>query len=511
MTEPAPIVDGRHLPRKDLRFDADAVVVGSGAGGAVVATELAEAGLDVVVLEEGGHTPPEVYGSLRPSESLRRLGREAGTTAAIPIGDSPLIGVMMGRTVGGSSTMTGGVCFRVPSSILRHWERVHRLDGYSEERMEPYYRRVETAMRVSETPAELRSRSTALFGEGAARLGYPLKPMRRNMVGCVGMSRCNFGCPRQAKMSVDLSYLPRARAKGARIFADVRVDRVTRRDGRAGGVEGRLLNGPNGSPGARLSVVAPIVVVAAGTVHTPAILRRSRVGVGSGALGRNLTLHPSFRAAAVFDEEVRGWEGALQGAYSDHFEHEGITLNSAFLPLNLLAATVPGAGREYLEDVRRMGRLAVFGALVHDDGGGRLWRGPGREPIITYRLSRRDKSRMLHGIRILARTFFEAGARKVMLPIFGAAPLTSPDQIDAIDERIPAGRLETVSFHPLGTARMGVDDRRAVVSPTGETFDLPGLWVADGSIFPTSIGVNSQLPIMAMATRIAFQLLDRAL
>lgn len=503
-----PIVEGRHLPLRDLTLKADVVVIGSGAGGAVIATELAEEGYDVLVLEEGGYTKPEVYGALRPSETLRRLGREAGTTAALPVGDTPILGIMMGRTVGGSSTMTGGVCYRIPDAIADTWDKSLGLHGYSAAAMAPFFERVEKAMRVRDVPEDLRSRSTTIFGEGAAKLGKPLKAMRRNMTGCAGYSRCNFGCPRTAKLSVDISYLPRARAKGARIVSDVLVRRVRIRGGRAAGVEGRLLNGPRGTPGARLTVEARHVFCCAGTIHTPEILRRSGVGIRRGVLGRNITLHPSFRAIGVFDEEIAGWDGALQSAYSDHYEHEGITLNSAYLPQNILAATVPSAGRAFMQGVREMGHLAVFGALVHDGPGGRLWRGPGREPWMTYRMEPRDKERMFRGIRILAETFFAAGAKKVMVPIFGYPALDSPDDIAKIDASIPAGRLETMSFHPLGSARMGIDERRSVVQPTGETWDLPGLWIADGSVFPSSIGVNSQLPIMAMATRIAANFLD---
>ena len=505
-----PVVEGRHLVRGEkLVLDADVVVVGSGAGGAVIATELAEQGLDVVVLEEGGHTPADVYAKLRPTDTMRRMGREAWTTTALPIGDTPAIAVTMGRTVGGSSTMTGGVAYRIPAPIVDRWERELGLQGYSARGMEPYFERVEKAMLVRDVPVSQRSRSTTLFDEGITKLGHSLKPMRRNMTGCEGHSRCNFGCPVKAKLSVDISYLPRARARGVRIYSDCLVQRVTVRGGRAAGVEGRVLNGRNGKRGERLTVNAKAVFVCAGTLHTPMVLHRTGVGRGRGVLGRGITLHPSFRVGALFDKDVNGWDGALQSAYSDGWEHEGITLNSAYLPLNFLAATVPGVGKEYLQRIADVGRLAVFGVLVHDEAGGRLYRGPGREPWLTYRMDPRDKVRFVRGIHVLAEGWFAAGAKRVFLPIFGQAPIDSMDQMKKIDAKIPATHFESASFHPLGSARMGTDERKSIVQPTGETWDLPGLWVADGSVFPTSIGVNSQLPIMAMATRIAAEFLQR--
>lgn len=498
-----PIVEGKTLPRKDIAISADVVVIGSGAGGAVMATELAEAGLDVVVLEEGSNTTPDTYGKMRITESLRVLGREAGSSAAIPIGDTPMIGIMMGRTVGGSSTMTGGVCFRIPEVIADGWAKTEGLHDLAPDRMERHYERVEKAMSVEVVPVDMRSRATTLFDDGARKRGFALKSMRRNTSGCIGLSRCNFGCPRHAKLSVDLSYLPRARAKGARIWSDVLVDRVTHRSGRASGVVGRVLNGADGGRGSAFSVAARAVVVSAGTLHTPQILGRSGVGRLRRVLGRGLTLHPSFRVAAIFDEEVNGWDGAFQSAFSDHYEPEGITLNSAFPPLNVLAAAIPGIGRAYIDGVKQLGHLAVFGALVHDGPGGRLRRGPGREPWTFYKLAAEDRAKILRGMRIMSEIFFDVGAKQVLLPIFGQPALTSPDQLKLIEAGVPMKKIETISFHPLGSARMGIDDRRAIVSPTGETFDLPGLWVADGSIFPSSIGVNSQLPIMAMATRIS--------
>lgn len=502
------ITEAKRLPGgRDVTLDADVVVVGSGAGGAVVATELAAAGRDVLVLEEGGNVPQEIYGRWRPSQSLRHICREAGSTAAIPIGDTPLIGIMMGRTIGGSSVMTGGVCFRIPESIAETWSKVHGLADLAPEAMDPWYAIVEDAMNVREVPVAMRSKATTLFDAGARKLGYELKSMKRNTSGCIGHSRCNFGCPVGAKLSVDLSYLPRARKHGARIWSDVLVEKVRIRGGRAAGVTGRLLN-RRGGRGSRFEVRANAVFLCAGTLHTPKILGATGVGRGRGVLGRNLTLHPSYRVAALFDEDVNGWDGSFQAAFSDHFEREGITLNAAFPPLNVLAAMLPGVGRAYMDRVEKMGKLAVFGALVHDEGGGRLWNGPGREPWVTYRMAPHDKQRFLRGIRILSETYFAAGAKQVLLPIFGSEPLTSPDQLSLLDRNVPAKLLESMSFHPLGSARMSIHEKRGIVQPTGESWDLPGLYVADGSVFPTSIGVNSQLPIMAMATRISHKFLE---
>jgi len=170
-----------------------------------------------VVLEEGPFVPPEDYGRMRPSESIRHLWRDGAMTTAFGLGDTPLVNVTMGRCVGGSSVLTGGVCFRIPDAVLQEWVDERGLADLSPAAMEPYFEEVERVVRVEEVPEHMRSRGTRRFGEGLARRGHALQPLRRNTRGCGGCGRCNFGCPRQAKQSVDLTYLPRAFAGGARL------------------------------------------------------------------------------------------------------------------------------------------------------------------------------------------------------------------------------------------------------------------------------------------------------
>lgn len=507
LSEPTPILEGRNHPG-DLITDVDVAIVGSGASGSVAAKILAESGLSVMVLEEGGFVPPERYAGFRPTESLRHMYRDAGTTAAIGLGDTPLISILAGRTVGGSSTLTGGVIFRIPEAILAGWQREHGLDDFTPERLEEAYLSVERETFVETVPEEMRSRSTTLFDEGAKKLGFSLKPMKRNTKGCRGSSRCNFGCPNRAKMSVDVTYLATARSQGAVVVSDCRVSRLMIEGDAVKGVEGHLLDGIGGKRG-RVRVHAKKVVIAGSALSTPLLLKGAGVGRWSRAVGRNLTLHPGFRVAALFDQDVSAWKGALQSAYSDAYEADGLTLNSVFAPINILAAMLPGVGADLQAYTSQMKQLATFGMMVHDDGGGRVWRMPGGRALYTYRMSKRDKLRMLKGIRILAETYFAAGAREVLLPVFGIPPIRSVDELRFLDDvRIPARRFECVTFHPLGTARMGLDPRTSAVKPSGETHDVRGLYVVDGSVFPSSIGVNSQMPIMAVATQLAWGIRD---
>jgi choline dehydrogenase-like flavoprotein len=503
------VVIGREL---GAAFDetCDAVVVGSGAGGAVMASILAEAGQRVIVLEEGPYYKPEEYGAFRPTESMRRIWREAGLLAAFGLGQTPVIGLSAGRCVGGSSVLTGGVCFRIPSEFHATWVDDLGLNDYSEAGFENVYREVEKRVKVGEVPREMRSLGTEKFVTGAERLGISMSPLRRNTSGCIGNGRCNFGCPSGAKMSVDVSYLPHALQNGARVISDALVEKVEIDRGRATGVTGRILGGLKGRPSRPFRVRARAVVVACGTLHTPVLLFNSGLGRATPALGRNVTLHPALRVSALFDDVVAGWNGALQSVYSDHFHSEGITLVGVYSAINVIAAALPGVGASHRRLVADLPRHGVFGALVHDEGGGSVRLGTGREPVLTYRMAPRDLMRLKRSMTILAEMAFAGGAREVYLPVFGTSAIDSPDKVKKLEQGpLDARRIECLAFHPLGSARMATDARRGVVDPSGQSYEVKDLYIADGSILPTSIGVNSQLPIMAMATHLGWRLADR--
>ena len=496
-----PVVRGRDQGAP-FAASVDVVVVGSGSGGAVVARELARAGRSVLVVEEGGHYAPEEYGKLAPSQSFRRLAREAGMGVAMGLGDTPLIALLSGKCVGGSSVLTGGVCFRIPDEVLAGWERDLGLGHLAPDALAPFFEEVERDIHVETVPDHMRSRATELFVEGADKLGIPMRSMRRNTRGCRGAARCNFGCPHGAKQSVDVSMLPEATTRGARILSDALVERVEITGGRARGVRGRFLDGETGEPRVPFEIRAKVVVVACGSLHTPVLLRKS--GLGSPHLGRHLTVHPAVRIGALFDERVEGWDGALQSVFSDHFLKDGIWLNGVYTAVNVLAAAFPGIGPEHRRLVKQVPNLAFFGAMVHDEGGGQVRRWLSREPLVLYRMIRRDKERLVRGIKILAEMALAAGAREVLLPIFGTSTVKRREDLAALDDpRLPASRIECMSFHPLGTARMATTREAGVVKPTGETWDVENLFVLDGSVLPTSIGVNSQLPIMATSLALA--------
>jgi choline dehydrogenase-like flavoprotein len=395
--------------------------------------------------------------------------------------------------------------------VLHDWSTRLGLHELDERGMEPCFTAVERAIHVEEVPLAARSRSTQLFALGAAAQGHPLKPLRRNTRGCNGCGRCNFGCPHGAKLSVDVTYLPRALAAGATLYSDCAVDRLTFERDRATGATGRVLDGPRARTRGRFTIRARRVVLSAGAYASPLLLMKSGLGRGrSGQIGRNLTLHPGFRVMARFDELVQGWKGALQSAYSDAFERDRITLVGLFVPPGVLAATLPGIAEGHRQSAASIPQLSVFGGMLHDGAGGTVHSFFG-QPLMTYRLSAPDRAAVPILMRRMAEIWFAAGAKSVYLPVLGLGPV-DPDRLRTLDlEHVPAKLLECASQHPLGTCRMGVSPAASVVDPDGQLWERRELFVADGSILPTSLGVNPQLSIMSMATRIAWKLRERPL
>lgn len=504
--------------------NTEVLIVGSGAAGAVVAAELAEAGIRCVVLEEGPYLLPDDLAVMRPSDTMRRGWREAGMSFTIPLGDSPSINLMVARCIGGSSVMTGGVCFRTPDHVLHEWVTRLGLKGLTPEAMAPLFEEVERRCHVEEVPEARRSQSTVLFGKGAQKLGYSLAPNRRNTNGCEGCGRCNFGCPHKAKQSVDLTYLPRAVEANTELVSDAHVTKLVLTGDRVTGVVGLYVD-PVNRRQRPFVYSARRVVLACGGLHTPGVLHRSGLGGRLSQIGRNMTLHPSMRVMARFDETVNGWKGALQSAHSDAFLDDRITLMSVFVPTGVLTATLPGFGLEHRRVALHAKNLAVFGGMIHDDPGGTvlppsslgglLW---GRqEPVVTYRMSQRDRRAQAKLLKILAQTFFAAGAKEVFLPVLGCLDDLpgggiSEATLSEIDfEKIPGRQIECASQHPLGSCRMGLSPDSAVVDPNGQVFGMRNLYVADASILPTSLGVNPQITVMAMATRVARHLIGNPL
>ncbi len=467
--------------------DADVCVVGAGAGGAVVAAELAEGGARVVLLEQGPAHDPDGF-TARAPEMLARLYRDGGQTATIGM---PPILLPLGRGIGGTTLVNSGTCFRTPVHVLERWAREFGLD-LDEPTLRPCFERVEQALSVSEVTPELAGANAAVVRRGAERLGWSHGYLRRNARGCVGSGVCVFGCPTSAKQHTGITYIPRARAAGASILTGADVQSVLVERGQATGVRGQLADGR------ALHVRAPSVVLACGTIHTPLLLERSRLPDASRQRGRNLTLHPATAAFALMDDIVDMARGVPQSLYVDEFATQGIMFEGVSGPPAYAALTLPLTGQRHARAMARYRQLAQFGLMVSDSSRGRVQALAGR-PVVRYELCAEDVSKFRVGLARMEELLLAAGAREVYLPL---PPGVRPD-----DAR--AKQLKLMAFHPLGTARADARPTHGVTDGQLDLHGVAGVHVADGSVVPSALGVNPQLTIMALATRLAFRLLGR--
>ena len=485
-------------------LECDVVIVGSGAGGATCAAELAEHGVDVIVVEEGRHLGTETF-TPEATRMIRAMYRDGGATVAL---GSPPILYQEGSVVGGSTVINGGMSWRTPERILSRWQIEDGLDRISAADMEIYFERVERRIHVAPQDTESIGVDNALLKKGADALGWKTFGNLRNQVHCPGSNNCAFGCPTGAKQSALVSYVPRALHFGARIYSDIRVTEVLRRGKRAIGVLGHVVT-EDKKRGAAVTVRARLVISACGAIHTPALLWRSGYRSPSGLLGHRMSMHPNVKVVALFDEPVRGWEGVHQAYQVREFQDEGLVFAAVNVPPSVLAMSFPAYGAALGDLMAKYDRMLVAGMLCEDTATGRLKRMPGGRPQAFYQMNDFDADKLKRGTALLCELLFEAGAKTIMLPFGGVADLTSPDQVRRLmSDRVPKERMEVLTVHMMGTARMGADRAGAVTDHYGFLYDADRMMVCDASLFPSPIGVNPMETIQALATRNMHHLLS---
>jgi choline dehydrogenase-like flavoprotein len=504
MALPNGVISGHDLSR-DTKVRCDVVIIGSGAGGATMAAELAEAGASVIVLEEGPYVSTRDF-TANASAAVRQWYRDGGATMAAGL---PPVLYQEGRVVGGSTVINGGMSWRTPEHILSRWQREAGIDGIDAAAMEPYFARVERRINVAYQDPESIGLDNHLLKKGADSKGWNVIPNLRNQLHCAGSNNCAFGCPTGAKQSSLVTYVPRALHFGAVIYADTRADKILFHGKRATGVQARCKRA-DGSVGAMLTVHAKLVVSACGAIHTPALLMRSGVRPPSGQLGKNLSLHPNTKVIAVFDEPVRGWEGVHQAFQVREFHDKGLIFAAVNVPPGMVAMSMGMRGAALSEVMKQYDRMMITGMLLEDTSLGSVRTINGR-PQAMYQLNDVDADNLKQGVALLCELLFAAGAKKILAPFEGMPDLHQPDDIRKLfSNPIAKQSLELFTVHMMGTAAMGTDRSRAVTDAYGLVYDTQGLMVADASMFPSPIGVNPMETIMALATRSAGYVIDNA-
>ncbi|OMC48529.1 oxidoreductase [Mycobacterium sp. IS-2888] len=483
------------IPSTESRsvVSTDAVVIGSGAGGAMVARTLARAGLDTVVLEEGRRWTVEEFRSTHPIDRYAGLYRGAGATVAL---GRPSVVLPIGRAVGGTTVVNSGTCYRPPPTVQRRWRDEFGLGLADPDRLGAHLDDVEHTLRVAPVPLQIMGRNGRLLLDAASSLGWRAAPIPRNAPGCEGCCQCAIGCPRNAKFGVHLNALPQACAAGARIISHARAERVLYHNGRARGVRARR---PDGTA---LDILADTVVIAAGATETPMLLRRSGLG-GHPRLGHNLALHPATMLAGRFEDDVVAWHGVLQSAaVHELHESDGVLIEATSTPPGMGSMVYPGYGAELLGWLDRAPQVATFGAMIADRGVGSVHSVRG-ETLVRYNITRADIAKVVVAVEAMGRLLFAAGAVEVLTGLPGATTVTSlPALQDALRRSNPRS-LHLAAFHPTGTAAAGADAQRCPVDEAGRLRGVDGVWVADASILPSCPEVNPQVSIMALALAVA--------
>lgn len=478
----------------DLAVECDVIVIGTGAGGAVVGRELAEAGLAVVFVEEGRYFDRTEFTG-RALQMQNKLYRRGGTTFSVGNVGIP---IPLGQSVGGSTTVNSGTCYRTPERVLARWRDDYGLDELGPEALGSYFERVEAVLGVEYAKASLLGGNGRVIARGCDALGFTRHgPLKRNAPACDGQGVCCFGCPTDAKRSTNVSYIPLALRAGAELFAGAKVTRIIVDGGRARGVVARTESGHT------LTVRARAVVVSCGAILTPLLLASQGLGGSSGQLGKNLSIHPATGAIAEFEEQILPWNGIPQGYAIEELHEEGILYEGAMVPLEMTMTMTPMIGPDLIRLAESYDRIASFGLMVQDTSRGSVREVMG-QAVIQYWLQDKDVAHIKRGMDVLAQVFFAAGAKVVHTPIAGFDRLTSPGDLEALRRAtIRPWDLDLSAYHPLGTARMGRDPSSSVVNQDHQVHDTEGLYVVDGAAVPSSLGVNPQVTIMALATRAA--------
>jgi choline dehydrogenase-like flavoprotein len=494
---------------QDATIDCDVVIIGSGAGGGTAAAVLSAAGLRVALLERGGYRNESDFTHLE-SEAYSAMYLDGGLGSTTDGG----MQMLAGATLGGGTVINYTTSFATPDSVREEWDRVAGFhDVFAGDNFEASLTAVQERLGVNQGNGAPSARDQ-IIEKGLRNLGWHVDEMPRNADGCTeeACGYCTMGCRIGAKRSTLATYLQDAAEAGARIVVDADARFIETEDGRVTGVSARI--GPH-----TLTVRAEAVVLAAGALNTPAMLLRS--GLGGPAVGRYLRLHPVTAVWGRFEERVDPWTGRLQTRYCDEFadlDGQGYGFRFETAPTHpLFPAAFVGweDGPSFKRDILGLGHIGVAGILLRDRDPGQVTVRRDGSPLWRFRVSRRDQDHIREGVRRAAELLAGSGATEVFTstirPVRWVPGQGTIEDLVADVDAIGYGPNQTsyFSFHQMGSARMGSDPARSVVNGENHAHDIAGLYVMDGSCFPTASGVNPMISIAAIAHRGATRLAER--
>jgi choline dehydrogenase-like flavoprotein len=489
---------------KDLLLKPDVCIVGSGPGGAMVASRLARAGASVVVLEEGGYYTKDQF-DMQESTAYPRLYQDRGNRATADLS----ILVLQGRAVGGGTVVNWTTSYRTPDDVLDYWRRTSGLT-LTPEILRPHFEEVERRLGIEKVDYEDTNPNNRAIYDGCKKLGWQVETTRRNVRQCLRTGYCGMGCPVDAKQSATLTYLPDAVAAGAEVYANCRVEKIEWSGKRATAVTGLFLApGTQTANGRTMRVEPRVVVVSGGAINSPVLLLRS--GLDQGPVGKKTWLHPAIAMGAFYEERIEGFYGAPQSVASHHFarrgEGAGFFIEAAPVHPMLASVAVPAFG----STLRRwMAQLPNFCATISimidgfdpgENGGTVTPRDGGPGAKLDYPFTDRMYECFRAGMKTIARIHLANGAREIISFHAESVSIHAERDLARIDEA-PLGpnRVGVFTAHQMGGCAMGSDPARSVVNPQLRHHSVENLFVVDGSVFPTSLGVNPMESIYGVAS-----------
>lgn len=495
-----------------LQLEADVVIVGTGAGGGTAAETLSQAGLKVVLLEAGPLKTSSEF-DMKERAAYRDLYQE-GTGRGTK--DGGMV-ILQGRSVGGSTTVNWTTSFRTPPQTLKFWAEHMGVSGCSEEELAPHFAHMEERLNIHEWP-QAPNKNNGMLQAACEKLGYEWATIHRNVKGCLNLGFCGLGCPVDAKQSMLTTTIPGALDRGAKLIHHARVTRVLREGERVTGVEAEALT-PNvrGTTGQTITVRASKTVLAGGAMNTPAILLRSEVPDPHGRIGKRTFLHPTTLTMAIYPDAIDPYYGAPQSIYSDHFQWKSVHTGPAGFKLEVpplqpafALAFYSAAGEQISLAADRLGQTQCMIALIrdgfHEDSpGGQVELGDMGQPVLDYPIN----GFLLEGVRrsweVMLEMQFATGCTSARPAHKQAKHYASWKEAKAAlsELQIVPHKVTVGSAHVMGGSAMGDDPKTSVTDCDGKFHHLDGLYVMDGSLFPTSIGANPQLSIYGLVHKLS--------
>lgn len=479
-------------------YECDVVIVGSGAGGAPVAAYLAEAGYAVAIVEEGEfYTRRDFTGN--PLDRKSAFWRDKGFHMSFGI---PPISIPTGKMVGGTTAINSGTCVRPPPDVLRSWQdHLSFPKDFNQDHFIQYVMLVEKELNVTPVtiPAHI-GPVKAVIEEGAKGLGLNYGPLSRNAPECDAHAECVVGCPTDAKRSTNVSYLPRAMKAGAHLFTGFRVDKLIRQNSRVCGIIAKVRD--KGDIRNHLTIKAKKIILSCGTLQTPLLLWHNKIDLPW--MGRNLSCHPAMGMFAVMNQNTHPWTVIPQSyGFFDNNEPR-IRFENFYVPPQMAAGILSDFGSELTYWMDHFNQIIQFGFFIKDSNHGSIKASYKGSPIIYYTMPPEELALIQKGASLVARVLIEGGAIQINTTIANQPPVTTTRAACALaNVRIHPFDLRLMGFHPLGTCRMGSDPWKSVVDFDYKVHGFDNLFISDGSIVPTSLGVNPQITIMAFAERLA--------